>query len=218
MTAPNAAVGVLPGWRGTDPDGGTWVLTADRDSAPWTYVNTSGGSDGHRYRTQGEAEAAGLVPLIPAPDSMGLSIDLGETWGVWGCNTLVEALTALGVEPGMDLGDVLLLAGSSAAPLAAPALLDPGNPEHLRQVVSLIDALPLPGLHNHALLAVTRSLRDEADRLDRERAEAEQDAADRERAEEYANGFEDATPDDRRGLRQGYLAGIRAARDEKAGA
>ena len=26
MTAPNPAVGAQPGWRGTDPDGGTWVI------------------------------------------------------------------------------------------------------------------------------------------------------------------------------------------------
>lgn len=115
---------VLPGWRGTDPDGGTWVRTPDPDDCPWHYMDHYG--EAEEWRSQEEAEAAGLVPLIPAPDGMGLSIDLGENWGVWGCDTLVEALTALGVEPGMDLGDVLLLAGSSAAPLAAPAPLGPG--------------------------------------------------------------------------------------------
>lgn len=35
-----------------------------------------------------------------------LSIDLGDEWGEWGCNTLVEVLSALGVKPGMNLGDI----------------------------------------------------------------------------------------------------------------
>ncbi|MGZ9830162.1 hypothetical protein ACXYTP_24940, partial [Tsukamurella ocularis] len=124
-----------------------------------------------------EAESAGLVPLIPSPDGMGLSIDLGETWGVWGCNTLVEVLTALGVEPGMDLGDVLLLAGSSAALLAAPALLDPGNPEHLRPIVAALRTIEKaypPGHCDYETIRCARSLLDsEADRLDREQREAQ---------------------------------------------
>lgn len=95
---------------------------------------------------------------------------------------------------------------------SAPAPLDPGNPEDLREVDKFLGRFYASiGIASSSAGSVCKQLRSVADRLDREQREAERDA-DRERAEEYANGFEDATPDDRRGLRQGYLAGIRAER------
>lgn len=46
-------------------------------------------------------------PVIYDPTGFSeLSIDLGPDWGEWGCNTLVEALSALGVKAGMNLGDI----------------------------------------------------------------------------------------------------------------
>lgn len=192
MTAPNPAVDALPGWRGADPDGGTWVrlMSAAGTGNPipvWRYVSPSGGSD--YRRTQEEAEAAGLEPLYAASDFEAQGWErVAEC--VKDCPVCCAVLTP-----------------------AAPAPLDPGNPEHLREVDKFLGRFYASiGIASSSAGSVCKQLRSVADRLDREQREAEQDAADRKRAEEYANGFEDATPDDRRGLRQGYLAGIRAER------
>lgn len=81
----------------------------------------------------------------------------------------------------------------------APAPLDPGNPEHLRQVADAVVDFPLPQwedateekLEQDAETAqeFARFWRAEADRIEREAAEqareAEQDAADRKRAEMF---------------------------------
>ena len=63
---------VQPGWRGTDPDGGTWVRLGN-SYAPWLRFRPlpeDGGYE-HGRRTLKEAEAAGLVPLHPAPTEPG---------------------------------------------------------------------------------------------------------------------------------------------------
>lgn len=214
MTAPK--LDVQPGWRGTDPDGGTWVLTTT-DGKTWGW------------RTQEEAEAAGLVPLIPAPDGMGLSIDLGETWGVWGCNTLVEVLTELGVEPGMDLGDVVkMVAEREAAPLiaavSAPAPLDPGSPEHLLLAQRLLMHSDLHEDADSKLIEALRVVRvmlaERRIALEAERAEAEQDAADRKLATEKARAknpaeWETLPEFDQNTIIDMVMTGIRAA-DERA--
>lgn len=147
----NPAVGALPGWRGTDPDGGTWVrlawistLPTGRVQAPCEWAQIT--ADGTYYpRTQEEAEAAGLVRLIPA---VGYHYDeRGED-----------------VVPDVEGG----------------APLDPGNPEHLRQVRDFLGQVGMRnGYPMQAMETVRNDLGHEADRLDRERAEAEaeQDAA-----------------------------------------
>lgn len=147
--------GVLPGWRGTDPDGGTWVLTPDADYRPWHYLNQDGYSE--TWRSQEEAEAAGLVPLVSQ-------------------NSARDAeFYRLGYE-----------GGRLAAAVTAPAPLDPGNPD-LRAVVEALQVLGRRWPDHGILRNARTFLAAEADRLDRERAEAEQDASDRKRAEEIAD-------------------------------
>ncbi|MGX9296058.1 hypothetical protein [Tsukamurella paurometabola] len=96
-----------------------------------------------------------------------------------------------------------------------PAPLDPGNPEHLRQVAEFLTHVTATlALHDAqaALIDAENVLYRQAERLDRERAEAEQDAADRERAEEYARTrWEFDTPTYWECV-DAYLAGIRAER------
>lgn len=58
----------------------------------------------------------------------------------------------------------------------APALLDPGNPEHLRQVADFVGQTL--GESSVAGRSVGRRLREEADSIAAEKREAEQDAAD----------------------------------------
>lgn len=189
MTAPNPAAGALPGWRGTDPDGGTWVLTEDADAEPWIHVDARGQWDnGPRpdmWRTQEEAEAAGLVPLV------------AETQPV-----LSSAIFA--PKPRLTIADLRFEP-------AAPAPLDPDNPDHLRQVADVLEAMP-----GETFQAAWESLNERIFRLEDAAAEkareAEQDAADRKRADEFiaaATPGSSYTPDH---LRYAYLTGIRAER------
>ena len=55
--------GVSPGWRGTDPHGGTWIAN---DDGWWVHFPAGGAYRQMTWRSQEEAEAAGLVRLIPA--------------------------------------------------------------------------------------------------------------------------------------------------------
>ena len=217
----NPAVGALPGWRGTDPDGGTWVRRPDecRPSARWLEAATNG--DVH-YRTQEEAEAAGLEPLymVQLPDPLPAPLDpdnpehgtpAGMRWAADEIGGMLDGLEgefsvyelrdelraaadrmeAAEVED-MNVGlarnpRFARLRAAEAEIPAAPASLDPGNPEH-PEVVTAGDLRWFAGvLHSRAgnwgcldaSHPVVAAIRAYADRLDRERAEAEQDASDR---------------------------------------
>lgn len=231
----NPAVGVQPGWRGTDPDGGTWLRRFPDAESEWFEFT----ADGHlALRSQEEAEAAGLVRLIPAVgyhyDERGEDVvpdgaapapiapgaravtdaerageaetflahwaggnrvsaedreDFIAAWTGWHRGTdfdrecderdakaAIDAyVSALAVERAE------LTAALADARSAAPAPLDPGNPEHLRQVADalLYDANTMVADSDlcRAMHTVEFYLRAEADRLDREQREAEQDAA-----------------------------------------
>jgi hypothetical protein len=65
----NPATTAKPGDLLQSATGDRWFLAADprRDSDPWVQT-TSASSYGYRWRTQGQAEAAGLMPLPPAAD------------------------------------------------------------------------------------------------------------------------------------------------------
>ncbi|TWS25578.1 hypothetical protein FK530_22940 [Tsukamurella conjunctivitidis] len=174
MTAPNPAVGAQPGWRGTDPDGGTWVRLTRRSGHPWLEITATGGL---HFRTQEEAEAAGLVRLIPA---VGYHYDeRGED-----------------VVPDVEGG-------------AAP--LDPGNPERFRQAAeSAREMAKSPHLDTATWEHIAATFESQADRLDREHAEAEQDASDRAEADNYAK--ESSTTEEFWARHNAYLDGIRAER------
>ena len=239
---PNPAATALPGWRGTDPDGGTWVLRALVPNTPWYHFDPDGYLAWH---SQEEAEKANLVPLlpqnvnvddehyrrgyadaqaaVPAPLDPGAVSDAdrvgdAETflahwagggrvsaedredfiaaWTGWHRGTdfdrecaerdAKEALDAYVSALAVERAE--LTAALADARSAAPAPLDPGNPEHLRRVLSYLDEV-----NGGGAVDVRSSLQDvqdwligEADRLDREQREAEQDASDRERAVAYA--------------------------------
>ncbi|KXP12200.1 hypothetical protein AXK57_19820 [Tsukamurella pulmonis] len=200
MTAPNPARGARPGWRGTDPDGGTWVRLAS--TAPeWLEVDAAGQV---AWCSEADAERADLVPMV----SQTHVDDLKEAW-----QEHIESVR----DQRDSLSSDLSSANDEIARLAAaPAPLDPGNPEHLRQVAAFLREVPaVRHAGTYWLGRSARECEDNADRLDRERAEAEQDASDRKRAEEWANGIgldSKATPSD--ALATGYLAGIRAGRAE----
>ncbi|WP_367582334.1 hypothetical protein [Tsukamurella tyrosinosolvens] len=194
---------VQPGWRGTDPDGGTWVRLTRRSGHPWLEITATGGL---HFRTQEEAEAAGLVPLEPQRDRAELlaeAVQVART-GTVGQPPNVEGVT---VEEAADIMACALLAG------AAPAPLDPGNPEDLREVDKFLGRFYASiGIASSSAGSVCKQLRSVADRLDREQREAEQDAADRKRAEEYARTrWEFDTPTYWE-CAAAYLAGIRAER------
>lgn len=195
MTAPNPAATARPGWRGTDPDGGTWVLMVDEDGTfPWHFCGGDG--IGEDWRSQEEAEAAGLVPLVAETD----------------VKAAVDAyVTAVAVERAE------LTAALADARSAAPAPLDPGNPEHLRQVRDYLDEVNGGGADDvwSSLQDVQDWLTGEAERLEQEQREAEQDAADRKRAAELveqAYAAADGTFVSKESI---ALAGIRAGRAER---
>ncbi|CAM3430214.1 hypothetical protein [Tsukamurella hominis] len=278
MTAPNPAADALPGWRGTDPDGGTWVRRPGGPyDHPWAQFIV-GHSVGYRVRSQEEAEAAGLVRLIPAVgyhyDERGEDVvpdgaapapiapgaravtdaerageaetflahwaggnrvsaedreDFIAAWTGWhrgadfdrecaerDAKAAIDAyVSALAVERAE------LTAALADARSAAPAPLDPGNPEHLRQVVKFVMSCYIgedDDVIAEQVRALATSLHSRADRLDRERAEAEQDASDRKRAEEI---LAEEYPDDeftaagRDASLRLILAGVRAGRAER---
>lgn len=101
-----------------------------------------------------------------------------------------------------------------------PAPLDPGNPEHLRQVADLFPYIRgyAESPHHAVALSARDWLESEAERLDRERAEAEQDRKDRELAERIAEARHDWWPMAEQPQRESHigdvLAGIRAGRAE----
>ncbi|MET9329498.1 hypothetical protein [Tsukamurella sp. NPDC003166] len=167
MTSPNPAVGARPGWRGTDPDGGTWVRQPHGKPGRWAHFTAAGELV---FRSQEEAEAAGLVPLYSFPE--------------------FESI------------------GWVRAEVAAPAPLDPGNPEHLRQVAEFV--LEAMGT---AYQPVVIDMHSKAARLEAAAAEAEQDASDRKRATDFVdeNGHE-MYPTEREFAAEAFLAGLRAER------
>lgn len=229
MNAPNAAVGALPGWRGTDPDGGTWVRRAEDAIYPWHEIDARGEL---YWRSQEEAEAASLVPLV----SQAHVDDLKKAW-----QEHIESVR----DQRDSLASDLSSANDEIARLAdaAPAPLDPGNPEHLpefdeknathlRWLADAIGDAPLPWAsdeENHpereqANDEMTETVeqfadfwRSEADRLDRERAEAEQaeaeqDTSDRKRAAELVEQVYAAADGTFVSKESIALAGIRAER------
>ncbi|MEC4616285.1 hypothetical protein [Tsukamurella tyrosinosolvens] len=189
MTAPNAAVGALPGWRRTDPDGGTWLRRFPDAESEWFEFTTNG----HLVlRTQEEAEAAGLVAVVAETEVGELTRERDRL------HARIDTL--LGIAEGDDLiysprelqRARLQFSGFAYDNLqaeierlraAVPAPLDPGNPEHLRQHADnhqrfCAALLKMP----HEVAETARTVapwdfRREADRLDREQREAEQDAA-----------------------------------------
>ena len=226
MTASNPAVDAQPGWRGTDPDGGTWILMhpdSGMDVLPWAEF-TAGGR--LVFRSQEEAEAAGLVAVVAETAVHELCEAIRLTAEYVGPKTLPAIdgwswFDAL-VKYAPETAQVFSQAGwGHLSPAAAPAPLDPGNPEHLRQVAAFVAAIR--GLDQTRL-----ALPAQADRLDRDRAEAEQDASDRKLAERIARDAHERergltgtptwgaiTQESRRSQIEAALAGIRAA-DERA--
>lgn len=196
MNAPNAAVGALPGWRGTDPDGGTWVLTAANDPA-WAEITSEGL---WAWRSQEEAEAAGLVRLIPAVgyhyDERGEDVVPDAVFGLTDAEvpTAADSFVRCTEEgpngqcdqdartnhrcarKGNPIDPNFEHYADAIAP-AAPAPLDPGNPEHLRPIVAALRTIEKaypPGHCDYETIRCARSLLDsEADRLDREQREAQ---------------------------------------------
>lgn len=187
MTAPNPAVDAQPGKPFADAKGGTWVRIArGAGKLDWWHTNATGTVLG--WRSQSEAEEAGLVPLVAERDER-------EYEG----STSEEFVALCGAIQHWDRGEddrrYPVWVGNLASALLArgyvlaPAPLDPGNPEHLRQVVQFVMSCYIgedDDVIAEQVRALATSLHARADRLDRERAEAEQDAKDRERAEEYA--------------------------------
>lgn len=113
MTVPNAAVGARPGTFFVDrPDGFVWWVTSERDpsGAGYRWARFYGlRGSDWDYATQEEAEKAHLAPLV---------VD----------EPTVKAV-AYPTAP--------IPVPESARP--APAPLDPGNPEHLRQCVKIAE-------------------------------------------------------------------------------
>lgn len=205
MNAPNAAVGALPGWRGTDPDGGTWVLTAADDPA-WAEITSEGL---WAWRTQEEAEAASLVPLV----SQAHVDDLKKAW-----QEHIESVR----DQRDSLASDLSSANDEIARLAdaAPAPLDPGNPERFRQAAeSAREMAKSPHLDTATWEHIAATFEWQADRLDREHAEAEQDASDRKLAVDIAKAerhdFGLLAESCREEIVRHILAGIRAGRTER---
>lgn len=294
---------VLPGWRGTDPDGGTWVRTPDPDDCPWHYMDQYG--EAEEWRSQEEAEAAGLVAVVaetavhelceairltaeyvgpktlpaidgwswfdalvkyapetaqvfsqagwghlspaavPAPLDPGAVSDAdrvgdAETflahwagggrvsaedredfiaaWTGWHRGTdfdrecaerdAKEALDAYVSALAVERAE--LTAALADARVAAPAPLDPGNPEHAELVRNYLNRVPLgEWLPSDWPIAVGKALVEHRARLDREQREAEQDASERKRAEEIADRHGVIDID---GAMDLVLAGIRAER------
>lgn len=184
---------VAPGWRGTDPDGGTWVRRPADAMSDWIRYDREGVSS---WRSQEQAEEASLVPLVAETNLKSLQNDR-DGWRS-------EALAARFHE-------------------AAPAPLDPGNPEHLRQVADALldDANTMVADSDlcRAMHTVEFYLRGQADRLDREQRESEQDRKDRELAVEIAktqrHDFGLLAESYREEILRHILAGLRAGRAER---
>ncbi|WP_156485532.1 hypothetical protein [Tsukamurella pseudospumae] len=178
---PNPAIDAQPGWRGTDPDGGTWVRCPHGLPGQWAHFTADGKLV---FRSQEEAEAAGLEAL-QAESAWDLRHEV-EAW------LLAEARWKLAESQDAVRYWRGLWEAEKDRAAAAPAPLDPGNPEHLRQVARVLNhftsfAHRLGDVEGQrAAVMLLHLIRSEADRLDREQREAEQDAADRKRAEEYA--------------------------------
>lgn len=188
MTAPNPARDAQPGQRFTDPDDGTWVRRVRTFvTYPWAHYDANGVFAG---RTQEEAEAAGLVLLVS--ETAGPTGALVAGWCVIHYpDAEVEQAVAEELDASLDLADEERESATAAVVKRLrefePAPLDPGNPEHLRQVAEFVEeharrggALSKPGVE----YVNADSLRRDADCLDREHAEAEQAAADLELIED----------------------------------
>ncbi|MGZ9829966.1 hypothetical protein ACXYTP_23920 [Tsukamurella ocularis] len=119
-----------------------------------------------------------------------------------------------------ELARYLTEAVEKACAPAAPAPLDPGNPERFRQAAeSAREMAKSPHLATTTWEHVAATFESQADRLDRERAEAAQDAADRKRANEIvsaltgpANLRECPTAEHATVMFEAALAGLRAGR------
>ncbi len=194
MSALNPAIGALPGWRGTDRKGGTWVRREVGALGRWAHFTASGVLV---WRSQEEAEAAGLMRLLEVSEADVRALEAART---------------------------------------GPAPLDPGNPEHLpefdeknsahlRWLADAVGDVTLPWASdeenrpereqaNNEMAETVEQFADfwrkEADRLDREHAEAEQDASDRAEADNYAK--ESSTTEEFWARHNAYLDGIRAER------
>lgn len=215
MNAPK--LDVQPGWRGTDPDGGTWVRRAEDAIYPWHEIDARGEL---HWRSQEEAEAASLVPLV----SQAHVDDLKKAW-----QEHIESVR----DQRDSLASDLSSANDEIARLAdaAPAPLDPGNPEHLpdfdwknaghlRWLADAAQAAPLPisiGDDSAEVYEYVEDLaqhwNEEADRIEREAAKAEQDASDRKLAEQVAGPW--ALNKDYEAHVESVLAGIRAERERQ---
>lgn len=120
---------VLPGWRGTDPDGGTWVRTPDPDDCPWHYMDQYG--EAEEWRSQEEAEAAGLVAVVAETAVHELCEAIRLTAEYVGPKTLPAIdgwswFDAL-VKYAPETAQVFSQAGwGHLSPAAVPAPLDPG--------------------------------------------------------------------------------------------
>ncbi|TWS25371.1 hypothetical protein FK268_09275 [Tsukamurella sputi] len=224
MTAPSPASSAQPGWRGTDPDGGTWVLTPRKDSLPWIEVLVSNGRA--HYRSQEEAEAAGLVPLVAADGraAEGSFVRCDKEGPNGQCDQNAR-VTHVCSRKGHPIDSVETGAGERFTPGidTAPAPLDPGNPEHLRQVADVLGRLTPRslGVTMTLLDGVLRGVRALADRIEREAAEKVQEAEDRKLATEKARAknpaeWETLPESDQNTIVDMVLTGIRAA-DERAG-
>ena len=217
MTAPNPAIGAKPGQAFIARDGSTWVWRPAGAPTPdrmWARIGLRGRLS---RRTQKEAEAAGLTKLGTSKEAWDEGFEAGCAW---------QQSSPSGIPNDPPLNPY------ADGPAAAPAPLDPGKPEHLRTpealrfaaavMVEAARGRPQPA----AELMNAKGLRAEADRLDREHAEAEQDATDRKRAEEiamvaWADGdgyaqWHNAPEQHRTDLIAAALAGIRAGRAEVA--
>lgn len=192
---------VLPGWRGTDPDGGTWVRRAEDAIYPWHEIDARGEV---YWRSQEEAEAAGLVPLV----SQAHVDDLKKAW-----QEHIESVR----DQRDSLASDLSSANDEIARLAdaAPAPLDPGNPEHLRQVADVLEAMP-----GETFQVAWESLNERIFRLEDAAATkargAEQDTSDRKRAAELVEQVYAAADGTFVSKESIALAGIRAERARQA--
>lgn len=193
MTTPIPAVGARPGTFFVDrPDGFVWWVTSQRAPSGvgfrWARFYGLRAADWD-YATQEEAEAAGLVAVV-ADD--GRIATLNEIVDVFG-GPLVDPV-------------------AKARELVAP--LNPRNPEHLRQVADVLEAMP-----GETFQVAWESLNERIFRLEDAAAKkargAEQDASDRKRAEEIACAWK-LSKDAHAAHVESVLAGIRAERARQA--
>lgn len=205
MTIPNPARDARPGARFTDPAPapldlqavGEWLIAeakaklrrerehvAALEKALWATGRVA--SISTRYRTFTKVEC---------------EVELRDTAPLeqWKRDVLSAAEVCATDEPGphiVETGGYRLRIDRADYP-TVPALLDPGNPEHLRAhaAASYRLAALLPGTQDGETLETAAGIAEwRAERLDREQREAEQEDADRKRAEEIAREQTESDP------------------------